>query len=116
MMHTTILHLLAFASTSSGKNSGGIGLLFFLSGFVFYGIFYMKYRNINQRHHYEDDTEATKLDVTATDAMSQSLTGLSNARMRGANNDRVNGAGEGGAAKMFDSVTSQFNVIKNIVD
>lgn len=83
-----------FASDSdSGKS---IGYVFFLSGFVFYGIIYLKYRNVNKRHHHESETEATKLNIVAADAKVGEEKGLRNSRMNGANNTRVDGAGAPG--------------------
>lgn len=89
-MHAAILLL---ARSSSGGSSSAFGLVFLLSGFVFYGYVYFRYRNVGKRHHYESETEATKLNLQQTDERIQSLTGLTNSRMSGANNTAVRGAG-----------------------
>lgn len=104
-----------FASDSDSGNS--IGYVFFLSGFVFYGIIYMKYRNVNKRHHHESETEATKLNLVAADAKVGEEKGLRNSRMNGANNTRVDGASAvnllgghlGGVAGQIGNIADKFN-------
>lgn len=81
------------AASDSDSSFGAIGLIFLLSGFVFYGYVYFRYRNVAKRHHYETETEATKLNVQTVDEKIRTLTGLSNANMQGANNTAVQGAG-----------------------
>lgn len=87
------LGLSLLAASDSDSSFGAIGLIFLLSGFVFYGYVYFRYRNVSKRHHYETETEATKLNVQTVDEKVRSLTGLSNAKMQGANNTAVQGAG-----------------------
>lgn len=73
-----------------------LGLILLFSGFLFYGIMYMRYRNSDKRHKHESETEATMLDVRASDHQINTLKGVSNARLKGANNREVRGAGNGG--------------------
>lgn len=97
------------ADTSSDSNPGVFGLIFLLSGFAFYGFVYLKYRNVNQRHHYETETRAEKLNMVQRDDMVESMKNLSNARMRGANNTSVegSGAGLGGLKLSMSSILEQ---------
>lgn len=90
LVHTGLVLL---AESDSDSDFGAIGLLFLLSGFVFYGYVFLRYRNADKRHHYESETEATKLNLTRTDDKIKSMTGLTNAKMSGANNTAVDGAG-----------------------
>lgn len=91
MIHLSGYTVIVTAASGDGDASN-IGLVFLLSGFVFYGIMFLVYRNVDKRHHYARETEATKHDVKAADERVRSLKGLSNSRMRGANNTEVRGA------------------------
>lgn len=79
-------------ASGSSDDSGGFGLVFLASGFVFYGIVYLKYRNVNKRHRHESETEATVHNLQAEDHRVKSLKGLSNSKMSGSNSDGVRGA------------------------
>lgn len=93
-VHDLIQLVPLLAASSSSESSGGaFGLIFLLSGFGFYAYVYFRYRNVSQRHHYETETEATKLNVQTVDEKVRTLTGLSNSSMQGANNTAVQGAG-----------------------
>lgn len=82
-----------FAETSSSDDDGGnLGLLFLLSGFIFYAFVYFKYRNVDKRHKHESETEATLWNMQEHDQFVQSKTGLSQREMAGANNNDVRGA------------------------
>lgn len=80
-------------SSSSSSDPGGLGLVFLLSGFVFYGYVFLKYRNTGKRHHHETETKTVKLNLTERDELLNILKGLTNSRMVGANNTSVGGAG-----------------------
>lgn len=88
-LHSVVL----FASSNSDSNGGILPLLFLLSGFVFYGVMYRKYRNVDKRFHYETSTQTEKLNMQQADELIESLTDLRNARIQGANNESVAGAG-----------------------
>lgn len=79
-------------SGDSSDSGNDIAYVFLLAGFVFYGLMFLRYRNVNKRHHYESETKAEMADVRAADTFSRSLTGLSNSRMHGANNTSVRGS------------------------
>jgi hypothetical protein len=99
------LHVLAtqiLASGSSDSDATSWAWLLLLSGPVFYGLMYLRYRNADKRHKHESETRATLHDVRAADQFHRSLTGLSNSRMQGANNHAVRGAqGPGGIPGML---------------
>lgn len=77
------------ASGSDGDGISSLGFIFLFSGFVFYGIVYFKYRNTDKRHGHESETQAAMLNVRADDRFVKSMKGLSNAKMKGANNREV---------------------------
>lgn len=79
-------------SESSGTDFSNFGVIFLASGFVFYGIVYLRYRNVNKRHGHETETEATVHNMRAEDHLVKSLKGLSNSRIAGENGDEVRGA------------------------
>lgn len=87
------VHAQVFAAESSSDDDGGsIGLLFLLSGFIFYGVFYLKYRNIDKRHKHESETASSLQNMQENDQFVESRTGLTDRRMAGANNTDVRGA------------------------
>lgn len=103
------------AESSSDSDGRGVGLLFLLSGFVFYGAMYLRYRNSDKRHRHESETEATMLDVRAVDNHVQTLKGVKNATLRGANNTAVRGRSTGlleGA--LPDSINSALGSIPGV--
>ncbi len=92
------------ASDNSDNNSGKLGLILMLAGFVFYGAMYLRYRNTDKRDHYESETKAETANMEAQDAFSRSLTHLKNSRMSGANNTSVRGARAGGLSSLTGGV------------
>lgn len=77
---------------SSGGDVGSIGLLFFLSGFVFYGLMFLRYRNTNKRHMHAKETEATTDNMQVADNYRGERKRLKNKRIDGANERQVEGA------------------------
>ena len=107
MIHAAAVLL---ADSSSNGNSSAFGYLFLLSGFVFYGYVFFRYRNAGKRHHYETETETKRLNLQEADERVQSLTGLSNSSMQGANNESVHGAGAFGFSMgQLSSMTEKLN-------
>lgn len=96
--------LLGQTILASGDSSSGdprlFGLLFFLSGFIFYGLMYVRYRNSDKRHRHEAETEARMVDVRAFDQQVDTQTGVKNSKMKGANNHEVRGVVSQGGAVM----------------
>lgn len=79
-------------AASSDSDIGSLPLLLLLSGFLFYGYIFMRYRNADKRHRHERETEAETHNVERYDNYVRTRRGLSNRRMSGANNKRVDGA------------------------
>ncbi|QAV69273.1 growth/differentiation factor [Salinibacterium sp. UTAS2018] len=94
------------AAGSSDDDSGGLGLVFLLSGFVFYSAIYFRYRNTDKRHSHESETEATMVNMKEKDDFVQSKKGLTNRRMSGANNRAVRGARN----KIADGIVGKFRL------
>lgn len=63
----------------------------FAPGIVFYFIMCAIYRNANKRHKYEKDTKRQIFNVKTIDKFIKSKKRLSNRRMSGANNKKING-------------------------
>jgi hypothetical protein len=80
------------AASDDSSEAAAAPLLLLLSGFIFYAIMYARYRNANKRNTHESETTAHVENMVATDAFVKHVTGLSNAQMRGANHNRVEGA------------------------
>ena len=76
----------------SNSEDTDISWLFFLLGFVYYGVMYSKYRNKGARHYHEKETKATMDKLLQTDNLIKRRTGLKKARIEGANNTSVKGA------------------------
>lgn len=80
------------ASSGGGEGSGqGVLLLLLLAGPLFAGWVYLRYRNTDKRHHHESETRSQMLDVRGEDTRTGSRTGLTSARMQGANSRKVRG-------------------------
>lgn len=92
---------------ASDSETNALPYLLFLSGFVFYGYVFLRYRNADKRHKHEKETEAELQNVRVRDDYQRTLKGLSNARMKGANHTSVRGSlnspmgGVSGAVKKF---------------
>jgi predicted RNA-binding Zn-ribbon protein involved in translation (DUF1610 family) len=69
--------------------------LFALSGVIFFAAFYAKYRNMGARHKHESATKAVVKNVRKLDTFLKKLTGLTSARMQGANNTSVSNQSTG---------------------
>ncbi len=82
-------HLVAESDSSSSSN---FAFLFLLAGFIFWGYVFLRYRNVDKRHHHESETAAATQSMKADDTFARSLKGLSNSTMQGANHKKVSGA------------------------
>lgn len=83
------------ADSGGGDDASGLAFVLLCSGFVFYGIVYLRYRNTDKRHGHESETEASMHDVRVEDRFTRSLKGVSHSRMKGANHRDVRGARRG---------------------
>jgi len=100
---------LAFFAFDEPEAMAALALL--LSGFLYYSYYYMKYRNTRARFEHEKDAKSTISNVTRRDQLIKRLNGLSNSRMRDANNMDVNYSGGGsqsGIGSLIDEVKSHF--------
>ena len=59
------------------------------AGIIYFAYIYYRYRNTNARHYHEKETKSTMKNVQKSDKYIKQLTGLSNSKMRGANNTEV---------------------------
>ncbi|HTN99814.1 MAG TPA: hypothetical protein VL068_03985, partial [Microthrixaceae bacterium] len=90
--------------------------IFFLSGFIFYGYVFFRYRNADKRFRHEERTHCVKTNMQARDDLARSLKDLRNSTMNGANSRAVNGsqnaisgllgaAGQGSVKGIIDQAT-----------
>ena len=90
---TEVLLATSTVLAADGEEDGrALGLLFLLSGPLFYWIIYLRYRNSDKRHHHESETEASTADMRASDEYVKERKGLSSSSMSGANHDAVRGS------------------------
>lgn len=66
--------------------------LFLLSGVLYFLIIYGKYRNSGARHNHEKDTKTNMSNLVKSDKLVRREKRLSDSRMEGANNTRVDGS------------------------
>lgn len=62
-----------------------------LSGFIYFFVVYLKYRNSDARHHHETETKRKMFNLRKIDNLIKQKKGLSNSRIEGANNTKVSG-------------------------
>lgn len=65
--------------------------IFLVGGFAYFGIIYGKYRNQGARHTYELETKRDMKNVKEYDNFVKKEHGLSNSKMKNANNTRISG-------------------------
>ena len=75
---------------------------FFLSGFIYFFVMYMRYRNSNARHHHETETKKKMFNLKKIDNLIKRQKGLSNSRINGANNTKV--SSQNISETVFDSL------------
>lgn len=78
--------------------------LFLLSGFIFFLVMYMRYRNSSARHHHEKETKTRMFNLRKIDNLIKRQKGLSNPKIAGANNKRV--SGQSVSEKVLDTLTN----------
>lgn len=90
---TLIFTLVPIAASNDDSSAAAAApLLLLLSGFVFYFYIYSRYRNADKRHSHERETSAHVENLAVSDVLLKNQKGLTNAKMRGANQTRVEGA------------------------
>ena len=89
-----LINTLAYVLADDGDSGAAAAapLILALSGFIFYGVMYSRYRNADKRHVHEKETSAAIANLERTDSFIKSRKGLSNAKLNGANHARVEGA------------------------
>ncbi len=95
MSHELLSQIITASGDGSSSSPQFLGLLFLLSGFIFYWAVHRRYRNTDKRHLHESETEAKMLDVRGTDQQVDIRKGLKNSKMEGANNHEVRGSTRG---------------------
>jgi hypothetical protein len=86
------LTFFATAIDSDSDSAALVPLALCLSGFIFYLITYLRYRNTDKRHHHEKETTATVQKLQRYDQLVEHRTRLRNASMSGANDSTVEGS------------------------
>ena len=76
--------------------------LFLLSGFIYFLIMYLRYRNSDARHHHETETKKKLFNLNKIDNFIKHKKGVSDSKMDGANNTRV--SGQSLSETMFNSI------------
>ena len=85
--------------------------LFATIGFIYFFVILAKYRNFNARHKYETETKTNVSNMRKQDRFITKRKGLSNAKIRGANNTSVTGESLGNAlinSFVDNSIVSSF--------
>ena len=65
--------------------------VFLLSGFIYFGIMYARYRNSGARHKHETETKTNMTNLRKYDQFVKKRERLKNPKMEGANNTKVSG-------------------------
>lgn len=88
-----LLGIILFIAVNSvdDDDNGTFFLAFLLSGFIFYGIMYARYRNKSARHTYEKETKKEIYDLKTKDELLEHRKGLKNSRINNCNDSRLEG-------------------------
>lgn len=95
------------ASSTDDDGSMEWAALLLLSGFIFYSVMYIRYRNTDKRHHHEKETNAVTLNIEGDERKVRELTNLRNSTMRGSNERLVRGARVGIEKSTLDRLADQ---------
>lgn len=87
--------------------------LFLFVGLIYFLIMFNKYRNKDARHEYESETKKEMSNVKAKDALVEIRKGLTNSRIKGANNTTIRR--EGFTTKMLNEIVEQ-NSISSLIN
>jgi len=104
----TILGLTIVLSWFAGQDERYFGLALLLSGFLYYGYYYNKYRNKKARFKHETDTNTKMTNLVRNDGLIKRMTRLRNARMQGANNMSVGFNSGSGTEDILSSMKDAF--------
>ena len=84
-----VLGLIAMLFTKTDDNSWP--WVFLLSGFIYFGVMYSRYRNSGARHKHETETKTSMANLREYDNFISKRRRLTNSSMEGANNKRISG-------------------------
>lgn len=87
--------------------------LFLFVGLIYFLIMFNKYRNKDARHKYESETKKEMSNVKAKDTLVEIRKGLTNSRIKGANNTTIRR--EGFTTKMLNEIVEQ-NSISSLIN
>jgi len=90
------------------------GFLFFLSGFIYFFLMLIRYRNANARHHHEVDTKSELSNLRKVDHYVTRRTRLTSPKIDGANNTSVQGVSA--ANQMFDSFVPPSGIVSDLIN
>ena len=88
------LRLLAAMSMFDGtefQDSRNYFWILLVSGFVFYFTIYVRYRNLDERHHYENETKHEISNLLCEDIFLKKLTDLKDDKIKGENSSELKG-------------------------
>lgn len=88
------LRLLAAMSMFDGtefQDSRNYFWILLVSGFVFYFTIYVRYRNLDERHHYENETKHEIKNLLCEDIFLKKLTDLKDDKIKGENSSELKG-------------------------
>lgn len=80
--------------------------IFLLSGFIYFFVMYLRYRNSNARHHHETETKRNIFNLRKRDNFIRHENGLTNSKINGANNKKISNL------KMSESVLNSLKDFK----
>ena len=106
-----VIGITLFVITSSGDSddSNLAFLLLLLSGFVYYGIMYAKYRNQNARHTYEKETKTNLVVNSRVDELIEHRKKLKSPSIEGRNDNRLEGEDLKVKKKIGDDIGESIN-------
>ncbi len=90
------------------------GEVMFLSGIVYFGIMYARYRNAGARHIHELETETDIDNMQTVDDFMRHKKRMRNSRMSGANNEYVSGSTNGG--DVLTDLLGKSDTLKDLQD
>ncbi len=88
--------------------------IFLLLGFLFFAIMFLRYRNLNARHHYETETKKTISNVRKSDQFIRNERNLSNNKIEGVNNNSI--SGNSITENFINDLSKISNNINNVTD
>ena len=63
-----------------------------LLGVIYFAIMFLRYRNLNARHHYETETKKNISNIRRQDRFIRSVRNLSSSKIQGDNNETISNA------------------------